>query len=297
MKCRQIEQIISAYLDGEVTESEWREAQAHIDGCPHCSQTLQIFQKHTSILKQELVRHEVRPSLWTSVVKRINMQQPLTWHTKFLNWLQHLLEAILLRPPAYLRAAQVGAAIVAVVIFISTKLNQQTTSQLSSHTTDIRIEQALPDIFSEQNIAAKKNKQQLLQVVLAQQINKYFDKAGVLLLEVKNSELDREPMALTSLRETSQSLLEDTMLIKEDLKNTDLMTLRKTIEQLEMVLLDVANLKEAPKKNEIDLLKATILQQGLLIKIEIFDVNELEFRGKKSLQEPKSQGQKNLQKI
>ena len=134
------------------------------------------------------------------------------------------------------------------------------------------------------DFAKQQEKRQLAQTLLLDEVKNYFEQAGVLLLEVKHlePELDRE--RLPQIRRASQNLLEETLLLKKDLKQADLSILSQVVEQLEIVLLDLANLKEKAEKEELELLQATIVKQDLLIKIEIIDLKKMLQRDKDARQ-------------
>ncbi|MFQ5708713.1 MAG: zf-HC2 domain-containing protein [bacterium] len=270
MKCRDVERALSAYLDGEVTLSEWREAQSHIDGCAGCAQLLANFESSTFLLKQGLRQHEPAPEVWTEIQKRIDMAEQPAWNRRFVFAFERFWQSFVLRPSWSVRAVQIGVAVLLLVGLGARRLWQNASQQATQTAV------TAPDTYSVPDFAQEENKRKSLQAAFAAQITKYFDKAGVLLLEVKNSDLDHESSEWSSLRRASQDLLEETILIKEDLKDEEVGVLKKTVEQLEMVLFDIANLKETPESDELEFLKATILQKDLLIKIEIFDARDLE---------------------
>lgn len=68
LECREVGQIISAYLDGEATPFEWQEAKDHIEGCSHCTQTFFDFLK-IKVLCKELAKEQFEPSsnLWNRI--------------------------------------------------------------------------------------------------------------------------------------------------------------------------------------------------------------------------------------
>ncbi|MFQ5638603.1 MAG: zf-HC2 domain-containing protein [bacterium] len=71
MKCSQIERIISAHLDGEVSPIDWENAKAHIDRCSQCTRTLIIFNKIQHCVKHELFPRKPPPDLWLKAMHRL----------------------------------------------------------------------------------------------------------------------------------------------------------------------------------------------------------------------------------
>jgi len=71
MKCDEIEILISAYIDGEVTEEEKRIVEEHLCDCGACRKTLDEFSGlHT--LSQELEVQEAPPGFRQRVTQRIS---------------------------------------------------------------------------------------------------------------------------------------------------------------------------------------------------------------------------------
>lgn len=272
MKCRKVQQIISARIDQEVTLSEWREAERHIRDCKGCAATLAKFEGSASFINTELPRREPSPYLWQRVASQIASQRRPSWQRRALQTARQVWENYVVRPPVIVRVVQGTIAVGIVAAFVLLKFNLQSPLSLTQRSGH----ESSSSASIKPELSIQEQKREFMRVVSAQQLKAYFEDAGLLLLEVKNGELDQEPLAIESARQASQRLLEKTVLIKQDLKETDQETLLKTVEQLEMVLLDIANMKDSPEEGEVALLKATIVQQNLLIKIEIIDMDELQ---------------------
>jgi anti-sigma factor RsiW len=45
MTCERIEELLSAYLEGELSEAEKREVDAHLAGCPSCAELLSLLRE------------------------------------------------------------------------------------------------------------------------------------------------------------------------------------------------------------------------------------------------------------
>ncbi|MFQ5750902.1 MAG: anti-sigma factor family protein [bacterium] len=285
MKCQQVEFLISAYVDGEVTSSEWQQAKKHIAVCQRCAQTLVDFQLNATMFKHKLQIHAPSQNFWTKLESRIQGLHPPSAITSLKYWGHEFFATFLFRPPAHVRALQVGFAIVLLVILFTNKLQQPVTSQnVVSLSHDY--------LVSQRKLESAQNREQLMRLALTQEIQSYFDQTGLLLMEIKNSEPEQEKLDLSHIRKTSQNLLEKTVFIKKDLQNTELNDLKSTIENLELILFELANLKAEHEKTEVEMLKATILQHDILIKIEIFDAKSLELQKSKIINEDMKQGHK-----
>ncbi|NUO82230.1 hypothetical protein HUU05_19330 [candidate division KSB1 bacterium] len=115
----------------------------------------------------------------------------------------------------------------------------------------------------------------ILRARLAQQVSDYFEATRLVLLEVKNNGSAPQEFNVAEIRESSQKLLEQSLLLKSELKEEQLAFLRGTVEQLEVVLFDLANLEKVPEQEEVEMLRAAIQQGDLLIKIEVIDLKAL----------------------
>jgi hypothetical protein len=192
--------------------------------------------------------------------------------------LEDLLDTYLLHPGTTMRHIQVASA-TAVVVLIAVFLFQRGFEKPKPAQPDEMMTQAQSSPTTpaapSAELARKRDKRLLAQALLVDEVQNYFEQAGLLLLEFKHlePELDRE--RIPQMRLASQNLLEETLLIKKDLKQAELGVLSEVVEQLEIVLLDLANIKEKPEKEEVELLKATIVNQDLLIKIEIIDLKKM----------------------
>ncbi|NIV95699.1 hypothetical protein GWN42_23615 [candidate division KSB1 bacterium] len=297
MKCNKVEILISAYLDGEVTASEWRDAEAHIEQCTKCAEILRAFQASTVLYQKELEEQEPSPSVWSKIEERIEPVPRASWIRQLTSWVKQTTDRFVLRPSTPVRLAQVGVALAAVAVFVSIQLLHKPDSDVASSKQGKQPRTSVSEPLTVPYPDVAQDKLRLAQATLVSQVKSYFDKAGVLLLEVKNSDPEPDSVGLNSLRASSQNLLEETILIKESLKNADLTVLQKTVEQLEMVLFDIANLNDSPENEEFEWLKAAILQQNLIIKIEIYDAEEIRQKTTEPMSGPEAPKPKDRQKI
>jgi hypothetical protein len=298
MKCLDVEIIISAHLDGEVTASEWREADTHIKTCAHCAQTLALFRNSTAFIRQHATELEPSPRVWLGIARQLEAQPKQAWRKKFMARLLDVLDNYLFHPSTAIRYIQVASAAAAVVLAVVFLFQQDFEKSALTPLTETRTPSQLPLTTPPVDLAKQQEKRQFAQALLLDEVKNYFEQAGVLLLEVKHlePELDRE--RIPQIRRASQNLLEETLLLKKDLEQADLGILSQVVEQLEIVLLDLANLKEKTEKEEVELLQATILKQDLLIKIEIVDLKKMLQQDKDMLQrDPKVPQQNSINDI
>jgi predicted anti-sigma-YlaC factor YlaD len=80
MKCQEIEILLSAYIDGEVTEEEKRLVEAHLNACDACQTTMTEFSRlHT--FYSELERQEAPAGFRQQVTQSLEARPRmlLTW--------------------------------------------------------------------------------------------------------------------------------------------------------------------------------------------------------------------------
>ncbi|MCG6956989.1 MAG: zf-HC2 domain-containing protein [Gemmatimonadetes bacterium] len=68
IRCREVLELLSSYLDGDVTESEKRRIDAHLLECDHCLRFGRDFAEAIGALRRELRRS---PALDQDVARRL----------------------------------------------------------------------------------------------------------------------------------------------------------------------------------------------------------------------------------
>jgi hypothetical protein len=81
MKCEEIEILLSAYVDGEVTEEEKQIVENHLNVCEICQTTVVEFSR-LHMLYQKMERKEAPPDFRQRVTQRIEATPYWTW----LSW-------------------------------------------------------------------------------------------------------------------------------------------------------------------------------------------------------------------
>ena len=222
MKCQQAKILISSFIDGELTNSEWQQVQSHVESCSTCSRTLAMFEESTALFKREMTKHRPGADLWSHIVERISEEERPSVFEVLKDKLKEFTLTFLLRPSPKIRYTQLSFAIIAIVAVFALFRRAPSTS-------DFIVEEKRSTRLA---LARDTNRHQYLQANVLKQVEKYFDRAGVLLLEVKNGTIDPQEDAINQVRQSSQKLLEETILVKENIKKSDAVRLKKIIEQL-----------------------------------------------------------------
>ena len=78
MKCKLVEKLIPAYIEGTLSSKRSQQLELHIDDCPHCQKELQTFEEtihHASSLSVEYPTPEVWKAFWPTLRIRISQSQ------------------------------------------------------------------------------------------------------------------------------------------------------------------------------------------------------------------------------
>ncbi len=93
MKCQEVQKLLVAYLDGEITPSERKLIQAHLAGCAVCQQQVAALAATSSRLGQALLRRGARaapsPQAWSRLEARL-AREAHPAPSRLRVWLAHL---------------------------------------------------------------------------------------------------------------------------------------------------------------------------------------------------------------
>lgn len=271
MTCQTCEIILSAQLDGEATASQWREAEQHMVQCRACAQCWEAFQASTMLLKAELVRHEPSEALWEKITVGIAMEPKASLRERWrAQWESRSHRAWLGTPRLAFGA---GFAIVMLACFFALQWQNRPTANVAQGVNNMSLAERMPkEKLPRVEMGANDS---LSDTRLARNVAAHFEATRLVLLEVKNNADAPQEFDVAEVRASSQRLLEQSLLLKTELREEKMALLRTTLEQLEIVLFDLANLEAQPEPEEITSLRTAIQQGDLLIKIEIIDLETL----------------------
>ena len=94
-------------------------------------------------------------------------------------------------------------------------------------------------------------------------------------------------MILSHQKQISQQLVKEADLLKQQLKNPAQHRLRELIIELEVILLQIANLETTNDLTGIELIKSGIDRNGILLKINLEEMKESNRKDKTLLEEQK----------
>jgi len=106
----------------------------------------------------------------------------------------------------------------------------------------------------------------------------YLDRSKVVLLGVLHSDeedLDLAPDLLGRNREASRKLVEEARLLTSDLSDPKDQRLRQLVTDLEVILMELANLDTASDVPGLEIIRESVKRKGVLLKITIEEMNKV----------------------
>jgi hypothetical protein len=101
---------------------------------------------------------------------------------------------------------------------------------------------------------------------------RFLERSQVLLIGVVNLEPDADgnyPSDLSSQKKVSRDLIQEASVIKTKLKGPDKRRLNELVSDLELILLQIANLEAENDQPEIEMVKSGVDRKGVLFKINL----------------------------
>ena len=101
---------------------------------------------------------------------------------------------------------------------------------------------------------------------------RYLDRSKVLLLGLINyepAEADTTILNLDVKKEVSQRLVREASTLKDELSQIRQLRLQKLVSDIEMILLQIANLEETQDLPSIEIIRSSVDRKGILLKINL----------------------------
>lgn len=97
MDCKNIEENLVAYLDGELSEEEFFQIKEHVSSCPHCSEEIFLLMKSWDLLKS-YPEEELSDDFKDRLIKKIESRiaAPKVLRISYLKWIPLAAAAVFL---------------------------------------------------------------------------------------------------------------------------------------------------------------------------------------------------------
>lgn len=106
--------------------------------------------------------------------------------------------------------------------------------------------------------------------------NRYIDRTKVILLALVNYDPQGDSYALSfpEQKKVSLELIQEAALLKGGLENSGRKNLQELVGELEIILLQIANLDAEQNQEGVDILQNGVDNQGILMKINLFQMRQ-----------------------
>lgn len=244
--CQKYEALLIDKLFGDIDTRQEKQLEAHLASCPACRAILTEFREVRETLgkpqRPDLPAH-FWESYWERLIKRMDHEPPPSPSL----W-ERLLSFRLVRWAPIAQVAS-AAAVLVLGIFIGRTFFQSEPQMTATETTP-------SNTVEMQQVAARS--EQLL------------ERSKILLIGIVNEDLsDASAQDLKHQRQTSRTLLTEARDLRATLRQSPDRRLVQLLDQLEVVLLQIANLEAEHDLASVELVRNGINREGLLLKINL----------------------------
>ena len=246
--CQNIHELMVDALYDELADKHKAEFDAHLQSCPDCARQ---YQQMAETLRIMSARETVEPdeAFWTSyserLAGRLESEHDNLLRTNRPIRLPHL-------------ALRVGAvaALLMVGIFLGRWIwTDEQPERLVSKTTISTPD--LPDVEK---------------VMVDERVQAYLQKSQVLLLALANFDPQTDDTVTLNLpiqKRISESLVQEASYLKTALDDPAQIRLRELVADLEIILLQIANLENEHDLEAVEMVKKGVDKQGVLFRIDL----------------------------
>jgi hypothetical protein len=259
MNCKKTLKSLQDYIDGHSTPAVAQQIEDHIETCASCRrETLTLRMICETARSSEPI--STPESLWQSIEAELDAPapQPFSWRRRLTEWWSSVEFALPIPVPVVRLTGLASLLLVGILLgrylFPAAPLEQPEMIARTDAVDDIHIVQA--------------------------RANRYIEKSKVLFLGIANAE---QTLDLDWERKMARSLVQEASFLKESLPARDL-RMRQLVEELEMILFEIANLEQKRDLQNVEMIKSGIDRRGILLQIYLHDLTlpEVKSRGSES---------------
>jgi len=253
MICKNVQKNLSDYFDKRLPDSRQAKFEKHLKECVNCSAELAAL-KIIVAEASSLERIAAPDFLWTRIESELEVSDE-PFLTKVSNEVTELRERfgrLFKFPIPAIRIAGVLAVLLIGIFLGRTFFSTRESANLVRQTDVERAELKL----------------------ISQRTEHYLEKSTILFLGIVNAESAREENSDWSTeKRVARNLMKEAAFLKGGLSRTRNERVKQLVEELELILLEIANLEEKQDVENIELIKSGIDRKALLLKIYLHDLN------------------------
>jgi hypothetical protein len=260
ISCRKNRSLFTDALYNELTSAQTDEFNNHLKTCSKCAEE---FAQIKSTAKQMNNRTRVEPEdfywegYWDKLAPIMEKEEKQVTKSTIL-W-QRFKELFSFEPSLAFRFA--GAVVLLVIGFYIGKLYFGSSEEL-------KFQYNVPEqstILTPQQIALK------------HRTDRYFDRSKVLLLGLINFDTETEDAFTLNLpyrKKMSQNLIKEAVILKNEMQDPYYDQINQLINDLEIILLQIANLESELDIDGIEMVKSGVDRKGIMLKINLEAMQE-----------------------
>jgi len=244
-ECKYFQQIMVEDFYNEINPKEKSKLEKHLENCDSCKTQLAQIQSTLNGMNQ-YKREEPSEEFWNNYW--INLESKLDRKPPFSEKLKKIFAVFQIRP-SWIYGFATAAAFLIIGIFLG-----------KFYFTPQPVNSYVSTEISQKNIHT---------VATAE---RYLQRSKVLLLGIVNMDTEVESNYKPNIykqQQISKELIQQTAVLKKDLKETDRKILLELINELETILMQIANLEKEYDYDAIELIQNSLDRKGILVKINL----------------------------
>jgi len=250
MGCKKYQNMIRDVLYREAGEKEQQEFENHIDSCQKCKKEYEEM-KYAVRLVEKRIRPEREEFYWNNFWNKLEPEiknKKIFWERIFEGFISF-------QKPV----TQAGAALV--LVFLGLMMGKF--------------------IYKNQPVNNQKNivqqQPQIINTSFQQRTDRYLERSKILLLGLANFDPADgiENINLKHQKEISQELVKEAADLKKEFNKHSQKPLQKLINDLEVILLQIANIESEHDIEGIDMVKKGVDIKGIFLKININEMRNI----------------------
>ncbi len=273
MTCRSIRASFDDYAHTLLSQQDTVRLEAHIESCSNCKQAWQEYQNVLNIMAQ---RTRVEPDdhfwsgYWDNLVDRMDREE--THATTSHPWWESITEGFAMLP-RWTYQVGTAAAMLILGIVIGLQFQQKNVSIPTPMDNGLTMQAST--------------------VAVEAQADRYLQRSKMLLLGIVNLEPEKDQFSTKSVQQQrllSQSLVEEAQIIKTGLQSAEQRRLRELVTELEMLLMQIANLESDYDLSAVEVIQHSVEDRGIFLKIDLEEMRPVE--GKTGGESPENKNEK-----
>ena len=237
--CKQVRRSFIEALYDELDPEEKKTFDVHLESCIRCNRAFRKMKRALKVMNQR-VRTEPDQQYWDGywdrLEKRMQHERQIVPQTiQWQRWMYRAAAVLLL----------VGAGVLLGRFWVPTQ-----TGITENRSVEVPV----------------------VQTSLDQRTQQFLGRSEIILLGLVNYDPETEETAsldMTKQKAVSRNLIHEASYLKRQLADNDDRRLEKLVADLELILLQIANLEETKDVPEIELVKSGVDRKGLLLKINL----------------------------